>query len=140
MDGNASLKKFHDGEAKRLRSYGKSSGVSMPAKYARGGAVKKPNTTINIVIGKDKPADSGLGALAALAPKPPPVTLAPPSPPAGGGPMPGGPGGPGGLGLPGGMGMKRGGKATALPMTAGAEGAKGRMQKAASEAKKEGKR
>lgn len=144
MDGNSSLKKYQDTEAARVRAYGKNAGMDVPAKYAKGGAVKGAKTNITIVVGKDKGSDNGgLGALAALAaakPKAPPVI----APPAGGPPpAPGaGPGAPppmaGGPPMPG-MGMKTGGRATAIPMTAGSESGPGRAQKSASEAKKEGR-
>lgn len=140
------LKKYHDTEAQRLRTYAKNAGMDVPKKYADGGAVKgKPaNTTINIVIGKDQPPQPNLAALAgAMKPKPP-MPAAPPPPQAGpGGPSgaPSGmPGMPGMMGMPGGMrppGMKAGGRATALPMTAGSGSGEGREDKADSQAKRE---
>jgi hypothetical protein len=139
-DADATLKKYHDGEASRLAKYARNTGMEMPAKYADGGGVKgrgKANN-ITIIIGKDQKPDpsAGIAALAAASrPKPPPVVLPPPAAPGGGGPPMAGAGGPG---LPGGTpmpGMKRGGRATALPMTAGAISGEGRLQKTASQAK-----
>lgn len=150
MDAKESLKKYQDGEKARVQKYAKNAGASLPDKYAHGGAVKRSNTTVNIVIGKDKPADpmGGLGALAAALPKgPPPMPPPPPGPPPGAmGPPPGGPPPDMGAPPPGGLmglpmpGMKRGGRATAMPMTAGAMSGEGREQKAASQRKAEGGR
>lgn len=144
MDGNASLKKYHATESDRLRKYAKNAGMEMPGKYASGGGVKRSQTTVNIVIGKDSKPDP-LAGLAAALPHPPPAP--PPAPPPMAGPPPGAPppqiGGPGpgpmGLPLPG---MKKGGaiRATALPMTAGAMSGPGREEKAASQAKATRKR
>ena len=137
MDAAAALKKFQAQEAARIRSYTSKAGVTPPQKYAAGGAVKakpvKGGTTINISVGAKEPQGQAPNPMAAMAlanalkPKPPPVTMAPPqAPPQGGPPQGGAPmpqmGSPGLAGIAGGMvpGMKKGGRATALPMTAGA--------------------
>lgn len=109
MDAKKALQKYKDTEAARLRSYAKNAGIEAPGKYAEGGAVKSkaPSTTINIVVNKP---DNPLAALAAMKPKPPPVTVPPPAPPQGNAPMP--PmGAPGIGGISAGVmpGMKRGG-------------------------------
>jgi len=144
MDGNAALKKYQAEEAARVRSYANKTGMQTPEKYASGGGVKdkKGGTTINIVVGKDQQQPNPMAAMAlanALKPKAPPVTVAPPSQPVQSNPMPqiGAPG-LGGIAAGALPGMKKGGRATAIPMTAGAGSGPGRDLKSDSQAKRVG--
>ena len=109
-----------DFAASRMKSWGLDpvERLGRPAKYARGGKVKKPSVEINII----SPSAGGPSS-SALPPVPrPPAPMLPP----GGGPSPMGglPPVPPSPGVPG---MKSGGR---VKMTGGAEGGLGRIQKA----------
>lgn len=117
-------------ESDRVSRYLSSAGMSVPDKYASGGRVK-PATTIQINIERDKAP-----AMPPMPPPPPVVNPQPAPPPMDPAAMMGG-APPGGPPMPG---MKRGGRATAVPMNAGSISGDGRQNKAISQAKASGQK
>lgn len=108
----------HPYKSHNEQAAGKARAKQLTQGYKRGGAVKSPKTTINIVL-----PNQGGGRPPLAMPPPGGPPLAPPGPMAGGPPVP----------PPGAGSFARGG---GVKMTAGAETGKGRLEKAAAQKRK----